>query len=46
MTNEGGIYGHQWTRGEVLVLFSESPENQANVIGVIQDGFEYAPLIV
>ena len=41
MNNEGGIYGHAWTKGEVLVLFSESPENKANVIGQIQDGFGY-----
>lgn len=30
-------------RAEVLAAFSESPENQAQVIGVIQDGFAYTP---
>lgn len=29
------------TRAAVLVGFSESPENQANVIGVIENGMEY-----
>lgn len=29
------------TRADVLVGFSESPENQANVIGAIQDGMVY-----
>ena len=43
MTNEGGNYGHAWSKGEVLVLFSESTENKANVVGQIQDGFEYQP---
>ena len=43
MTNEGNAYGHAWTRGEVLVLFSESAENQANVIGQIENGFSYQP---
>jgi hypothetical protein len=31
------------TLPEVLVGFSESPENQAGVIGVIQNGFGYTP---
>lgn len=43
MHNTGGIYGHAWSRGEILVLFSESPENKANLVGVMQDGFEYTP---
>jgi hypothetical protein len=30
-------------RANVLAAFSESPENQAQVIGVIGDGFEYQP---
>ena len=30
------------TRADVLVGFSESPENQANVIGAIQDGMVYS----
>jgi Ca2+-binding RTX toxin-like protein len=29
------------TRADVLVHFSESPENQANVIGAIADGIQY-----
>jgi hypothetical protein len=29
------------SRAQVLVGFSESPENQADVIGQIQDGFQY-----
>jgi hypothetical protein len=32
------------TRADVLVHFSESPENQANVIGQIQDGMLYVPV--
>jgi hypothetical protein len=44
--------GYQWwldnvhsaSRAEVLALFSESPENQAQVIGVIQNGIEYTPV--
>ena len=31
------------TRAEVLGFFSESPENQAQVIGSIQNGFEFVP---
>ncbi|MES2151770.1 MAG: DUF4214 domain-containing protein [Pseudomonadota bacterium] len=31
-------------RADVLVQFSESPENQAQLIGVIGHGFEYIPL--
>jgi serralysin len=34
------------TRAEVLADFSESPENKAQVIGVIQNGFEYTPYTV
>jgi serralysin len=33
--------GH--SRAEVLAFFSESPENQAQVIGSIQNGFEFIP---
>ncbi len=33
-----------WSREQVLVGFSESPENQANLIGMIQNGFEYVLL--
>jgi hypothetical protein len=32
-----------FARAEVLALVSESPENQAAVIGSIQDGVDYAP---
>jgi hypothetical protein len=31
------------TRADVLVMFSESPENQAQVIGTIQNGIDYTP---
>ena len=31
------------TRADVLAYFSESPENQAQVIGQIQNGFDYTP---
>jgi uncharacterized delta-60 repeat protein len=41
MANEGGNYGKAWTRSDVLVLYSDSAENKANVIGVITDGFQY-----
>jgi hypothetical protein len=34
---------HSASRAEVLGMFSESPENQAQVIGVIQNGIEYTP---
>lgn len=43
MTNQGGAYGHAWTKGEVLTLFADSAENKALVVGVIQDGFDYTP---
>jgi hypothetical protein len=32
---------HSATRAEVLAFFTESPENQAQVIGTIQDGIAY-----
>jgi hypothetical protein len=32
------------SRAEVLAMFSESPENQAQVIGSIQNGIEFTPL--
>jgi serralysin len=32
---------HSATRAEVLAFFTESPENQAQVIGTIQDGITY-----
>lgn len=34
------------TRSQVLTGFSESPENQALLIGVIQNGFEYTQHVV
>ena len=43
MANKEGAYGHAWTQGEVLELFSESAENKANVAGQIENGFEYLP---
>jgi hypothetical protein len=32
-----------FSRGDLLAFFSESPENQAQVIGQIQHGIEYVP---
>ncbi len=32
-----------FSRGELLAFFSESPENQAQVIGLIQNGIEFTP---
>ncbi|GAB3458933.1 hypothetical protein GCM10027321_15500 [Massilia terrae] len=34
---------HSSTRADVMVMFSESPENQAQVIGSIQNGIDYTP---
>ena len=34
---------HGMTREQALTGFSESPENQAALIGVIQDGMAYLP---
>ncbi len=34
-----------FSRAEVLSQFSESAENKANVVGVLDDGFEYLPWI-
>ncbi|GAB3425996.1 DUF4214 domain-containing protein [Massilia solisilvae] len=34
---------HKASRAEVLAMFSESPENQAQVIGTIQNGIDYTP---
>lgn len=34
---------HSASRADVMVMFSESPENQAQVIGTIQNGIEYTP---
>jgi hypothetical protein len=34
---------HAASRAEVLAMFTESPENQAQLIGVIQNGIEYTP---
>lgn len=34
---------HSASRADVLAMFSESPENQAQVIGTIQNGIEYTP---
>jgi hypothetical protein len=43
MYNKNGAFGKAWSRAEVLLQFSESSENKANVVGVIQNGFEYSP---
>lgn len=34
------------TRPDILASFSESTENQAQVIGVIQDGIKYIPYVI
>jgi subtilisin-like proprotein convertase family protein/subtilisin family serine protease len=34
---------HVLTTADVLMSFSESPENQAALVGVLQNGFEYTP---
>lgn len=39
----GVLNARSLTQAEVLAGFSESPENQAALIGVIQDGFTYTP---
>jgi hypothetical protein len=36
---------HGLTRAQTLVGFSESIENQAALIGVLQNGFEYVPFV-
>ena len=43
--NGTGGFERALPRAEVLAQFSESPENKANVIGVIGDGFEYIPYV-
>ena len=35
------LLNNGFTRADVLVGFSESPENQAALIGVTQDGMSY-----
>lgn len=45
MVNKDGIYGHAWTRGEVLILFAESAENYGNTAELIGQGFAYVPLV-
>jgi len=40
----GNLNSGLTNRDEVLTMFSESPENQANVIGSIVNGIEYPPL--
>jgi hypothetical protein len=39
----GHLNAKNLTRADVLAYFSESPENQVAVNGVIQNGFEYTP---
>jgi Ca2+-binding RTX toxin-like protein len=43
LSNQGGVYGRTYSRAEVLVAFSESVENKANVIGSVANGIEYVP---
>ncbi len=40
----GHLVAHELTRAQVLAFFSESPENQAAVIGVISSGIAYVPI--
>ena len=40
---QGQPFGQVFSRADVLVQFSESVENKANVIGAIADGFNYLP---
>jgi hypothetical protein len=41
----GILNSGQGTVTDVLAAFSESPENQAGVIGVIDNGMQYTPYI-
>ena len=43
MHNKDGAFGKRWNKGEILLKFSESEENVANLIGVMKDGFVYIP---
>lgn len=45
LEGRGQFQGNPFSRPHVLAQFSESPENKANVIGVIADGFEYQPYL-
>jgi serralysin len=38
-------FAHGESRADMLTHFSESPENQANVIGQIGNGMLYVPLV-
>jgi hypothetical protein len=42
-TWSGLLDSGQWSRAQVLIGFSESPENQAALIGVMQNGMEFTP---
>ncbi len=37
-------FAHGESRADMLIHFSESPENQANVIGQIDNGMLYVPI--
>lgn len=39
------LNGNAVSRAQTLANFSESPENQATLIGVIQDGFSFTPIV-
>ena len=41
----GQFEGTVFSQPFVLAQFSESPENQANVIGAITNGFFYGPVV-
>jgi Ca2+-binding RTX toxin-like protein len=45
LEGRGQFQGSSFSRAQVLAQFSESPENKANVIGSISDGFEYQPFL-
>jgi hypothetical protein len=44
-TWKGVLEAGTWTREQVLIGFSESAENQARVIGSIQNGIEYVSIV-
>ena len=43
MYNKDGAFGKQWSKGEILLKFSESNENIVNLAGVMENGFVYLP---
>lgn len=43
LDNKDGAFGKQWSKGEILLKFSESLENITNLIGVMDTGIVYTP---